>query len=170
MAIADNSYGSLVEVGANVTRYANKSVTFDAETNPTGPRVEKFIDRVSAVVNSYLSALGFTIPITQADAKLLMDNIVVDQVTLMVEGVNGTGRYAPGSKTIAQRSMMSVLTEEVTDFLDMVAIGLEDLGAERGKSTISRISFRDSDERGNETFPMFQRAGFGNKLTDWDSD
>jgi len=169
MAIGANSYGSLTEIAALVPRYANDAGTFDGSTNPTGTRVEKFIDRVSAVVNAYLSQLGFTVPISQADAKLLMDNIVVEQVTLMVEGVRGSGRYAPNSKQIASRGMMSVLTEEVMTYLDAVAVGLEDLGATRSKSTISRISYRDADENGDATFPLFQRSGFGNTFTDWDT-
>lgn len=169
MAIAANSYGSLNEVAALATRYANNAGTFDGTTNPTGARVEKLIDRVSAVVNAYLSQLGFTVPITQTDSKLLMDNIVVEQVTVMVEGIRGSGRYAPSSKAIAQRGMMSVLTQEIMDYLDAVAVGLEDLGAERGKSTISRISYRDTDEGGDSTEPLFQRKAFGNTVTDWDT-
>lgn len=170
MAIAANSYGTTSEVAALTPRYANAAGAFDASTNPTLLRVEKFIDRVSAVVNSYLAQLGFTIPVSQADAKLMLDNIVVEQVALMVEGVRGSGRYAPGSKAIASRSMMSVLSEEIRDYLDSVAVGLEDLGATRSKSALSRISFRGTDEGGNDTFPLFQRDGFGNTFTDWDNE
>ena len=169
MALATNSYGTTAEVAALTPRYAASTGDFDGTTNPTLARVEKFTDRVSSMVNAYLSQLGFTIPITQADAKLLMDNITVEQVALLVEGVRGTGRYAPGSKAIASRSMMSILSEEIRDFLDDVAIGLEDMGAARSKSVLNRISFRDSDERGNSTYPLFQRAEFGDNSTNWDS-
>jgi len=169
MAIAANSYGSTAGVAALTPRYAAVGGDFDGTTNPTLARVENFIDRVSAVVNAYLSQLGFVIPISQADSKLLMDNITLEHVALMVEGVRGTGRYAPTSKAVAGRGMMSILSEEIRQYLDDVAVGLEDMGAARNKSVLNRISYRSQDERGNDTFPLFQRAGFGNSPTNWDS-
>ncbi len=168
MAIGANSYGSLVEVGAMVPRYANNEGTFDASTNPPLARVEAMIDRVSALVNGCMASLGFDIPITQADSKLIMDNIVIEHVTFLVEGVRGTGRYAPQSKQIAKRSAIAIITEEIKLYLEGIAPGLEDLGAGRSKSTMSRVGFRGEDNAGNTIYPIFSRKGFNNKNTNWD--
>ena len=84
------------------------------------------IDRVSALVNAYLKALGFDIPLTDSDNVLAMENIVLDTVAVMVEGVNGSGRYGPASKTVAQRGMWAVLNDDVRAYLDAIADGLTD--------------------------------------------
>lgn len=168
MAIGANSYGTVAEVASLAFRYTN-SGSFDTTTNPTAARVEAIIDRVSGVVNAYLAQLGFTIPVSQADAKLMLDNIVVETTAVIVEGIRGSGRFAPNSKAIAQRGMWQVLTNEIMDYLAAVAVGLEELGAARSKSTISRIGYRSQDEGGDDTFPLFQRDGFGNVFTDWDT-
>jgi len=87
----------------------------------------------------------------------------------MVEGVNGTGRYAPQSKAIAKRSPIAIIDEEIKTFLEGIAPGLEDLGASRETSVMGRMGFRQFDNAGDEVTPMFQRKAFGNKIKDWDT-
>ena len=98
MAVSANSYGTSAKVAGYAPRYAASSGNFDTSTNPTNARVEGIIDRVSGLVNVYLKALGFTIPLTNADNVLAMDNIVIEIATTVVEGIRGSGRYAPNSK------------------------------------------------------------------------
>jgi len=169
MAIGANSYGTTEEVAALVPRYAKAGgADFATVTNPTLARVEKLIDRVSAQVNAYLSTLGFSIPVSQADSKLVLDNIVVEIVTAMVEGIRGTGRYAPGSKAIAKRGLGATVSEEIRMFLDDIAPGIEELGATRDNSILSRIGYRGTDASGDEIAPLFQREAHGATFKDWD--
>ncbi len=126
MAVSANSYGDAAKLAGLVPRYANRNGRFDATTNPTISRVEGMIDRVSGLVNAYLKKLGFTIPLTNADNVLAMENIVMEITAVMVEGVNGSGRYAPQSKSIAQRGgLFAVLNDEIMTYLDAIAEGLE---------------------------------------------
>ena len=125
MALSANSYGTTEKAAGLVPRYAAASGDFDTSTNPTKARVEGMIDRVSGLVNAYLKSLGFSVPLTNADNVLAMENIVMESVAVMVEGVNGSGRYAPTSKAIAGRGMWAVLNDEIMAYLDAIAEGLE---------------------------------------------
>ena len=146
MTISANSYGSIQEIAQMVPRYADDIGTFNDTTNPRGKAVENMIDRVSGLVNSYLSTLGFSVPITQADAKAAMDNIVVETVATMVEGVRGTGRYSPKNKAIAERGQWAIISQEVRTYLDDIATGLENLGAARtGERTMGTVSVIRAD-------------------------
>jgi hypothetical protein len=125
MTVSVNSYGTSEKVAGYVPRYAAASGDFDTTTNPTQARVEGIIDRVSGLVNAYLKALGFTIPLTNADNVLAMENIVMEVSAVVVEGIRGSGRYAPNSKAIANRSMWAVLNDDIMAYLDAIAEGLE---------------------------------------------
>ena len=125
MALSANSYGTTEKVAGMVPRYAATSGDFDTTTNPTKARVEGMIDRVSGLVNAYLKTLGFTTPLTNADNVLAMENIVIEVTVEMVEGVRGSGRYAPGSKAVANGGLFAVLNQDITSYLDAIAEGLE---------------------------------------------
>lgn len=84
MTIDGNSYGSLSEVAALARMYLRGQSTFNSTTRPTGTEVEKFIDRSSGVLNLALASEGFTIPVSQADAKRACDQWVVEKTVLMV--------------------------------------------------------------------------------------
>jgi len=131
MAINANSYGSLEEVAQLVPRYGTQTGTFDLTTTPPSTAVENMINRVSALVNAYLSSLGFAVPIIQTDAEDAVKNVVLETVASMVEGVRGTGRYSPKNKVIAERGQWGVISQEVRDYLDSIATGLENLGVTR---------------------------------------
>jgi len=170
MAVGANSYGTSAEVSALVPRYANKSGDFDAGTNPTQARVEGQIDNVSAMVNMCLANLGFSIPVTDSDVTPILKQMVMETVAVIIEGIRGTGRYAPKSKSVQSRGLNNLVYQEICDLLEGMAFGLEQLGATRTAAEAASIGYRGADESGDDTFPIFQRKGFGNKFTDWDSD
>jgi hypothetical protein len=65
---------------------------------------------------------------------------------------------------------MSAIRKEVMDWVGMFADGLAGLGAARSSTTgAGEIGFRDADEGGDETFPIFQREAFGNSFQNWDT-
>jgi hypothetical protein len=75
-----------------------------------------------------------------------MDNIVVETVATMVEGVRGTGRYSPKNKAIAERGQWAIISQEVRTYLDDIATGLENLGAARtGERTMGTVSVIRAD-------------------------
>jgi hypothetical protein len=73
VAISANSYGSVAGVASYVKRLCNSSGTFDTGTKPTLIEVEGFIDQQSAKLNAWLVQSGYSIPVTQASAKLILD-------------------------------------------------------------------------------------------------
>ncbi len=168
MAIGANSYGSVAEVAAMTGRYLIGG-TFTTATRPTLAQVEKFIDNASSTLNVMLAKAGFTVPITQADAKAACGEIVVECVVDMCHAANSTGRFFTDRALERGMNPMKAIREDIADWVEAQAPGLEALGAARSTSQLDGIAFRGTDEAGNEVFPIFQRDGFSNKFTDWDN-
>jgi len=166
MAIGANSYGTVAGVAALTPRYSGSD--FAATTRPALSTVESWIDEISAITNMILANVGFETPISQAQPKLMLDIFVNQEVAAMVEGVNGSGRFGPTAKKgIGNR--FNIIFDDVKDFIDSIAIGIEREGATRTYDPIAGISFREDDEGGTSTAPIFQRSGFGNSFIDWDN-
>jgi hypothetical protein len=171
MALLTNSYGDVDEIAALVPRYANSVVEFDTSTRPSLLQVESHCDQVSAMLNAVLATNGFAIPVTDADAVLLLDLFVNQEVASIAEGINGSGRFGPtkASSSASPGGRFALIMADVESFVENNALGLERLGATRTYDPIAGISFRSGDEGGDDTAPIFQRDAFGNKFKDWDS-
>jgi len=170
MAIGANSYGDTGEIGALVPRYSGTAATFHDTTRPTLKQVESLVDQVSAMLNASLAELGFTIPVTDSDAKLMLDLFVNQEVADVVLGMNGSGRFGPTTGKGTQRGRFALLLEDVTTFIKANATGIERLGAARSFDQLNAGGYRGYDEGGDEVHPIFQRDGFGNSFRNWDSD
>lgn len=169
MALLTNSYGDTSEVAALVPRHASTAGIFDTETRPTINQVESLCDQVSALINSLLAQNGFDIPVTDADAVLMLDYFVNEEVASIVEGINGSGRFGPTAKRGGSRGRFALVMEDVENFIEGNAVGLERLGATRSNDPIAGISYRSTDEGGDDVSPIFQRDAFGNRVKEWDS-
>jgi hypothetical protein len=170
MAVGANSYGTAAQVAALTPRYT-KAGEFKADgtTNPTLATVEGWIDSASATINVCLAAAGFSIPVTQADAKAAVAQVVVEAVADLCHYANSSGRFYTERALERGVAPMKVLRQEMADWVEAQADGLELLGAARTRASTAGILFRDSDQRGNPTAPIFQRDGFANRFEDWDS-
>lgn len=168
MAISDDSYGSVDQVAARVPRHTDSGI-FTASTRPTLAQLEIIIDEVSAIVNSLLAQNGFTTPITQETAALMLSFFVNEEVAAIVSGINGLGRFGPTAKQVGGEGRFAVIMNDVKEFIAANAVGLERLGATRTYDALAGLAYRDTDERGNATYPLFQRDGYGDSRTDWDS-
>ena len=169
MALATNSYGDTSEIAALVPRRQGSGGFFDASTRPTLTQVESMANQVSALLNSILAQNGFAVPVTNADVVLMLDYFVNEEVAAIVEGVNGSGRFGSTAKSRGARGRFALIVEDVEAFVKGNAIGMERLGATRTYDILAGMAYRDTDEGGDATFPLFQRDGFGNTDTDWDS-
>lgn len=168
MTIGSNSYGSVAQVQAMTGRYLS-SGAYTTGTRPTLAQVETFIDNASATLNVMLAKAGFSIPITDADAAAACGQIVVEVVVDMCHAANSTGRFFTDRALERGESPMRVLRQDMQQWVEDNAAGLELLGATRTYSALSGIAYRDTDESGNDTFPIRQRNEFGNSFTDWDA-
>jgi hypothetical protein len=168
MAIGANSYGSVTGVGALVPRWSGAATDFAATTRPTLAQVEGWIDQISAILNSILAQVGFTIPVSQATVKSALGFFVNEEVAAIVEGVNGSGRFGPTAKAMGKQGRFALILGDVEAFLEMNTVGFERLGAARNYSVAAGIGYRETNNAGDETTPIFSREGFGNRFTDWD--
>lgn len=170
MAIGANSYGTLAGVGALVPRYSGAGLDFAATTRPNAGQVEAWINQTSAILNAVLATAGFAIPVVQADAALVCANFVTEEVAGIVESVNVAGKRGPTERESRTRPSGGIMQRAIT-FVELHTAGLERLGATRTDDKAQNIAYRDADERGNATAPLFQRAAFGDDKwqKDWDS-
>lgn len=171
MAIGANSYGSTDEVGALTPLYATASgVIYSTTTRPTLAQVETFVNRVSGILNVLLAEAGFKVPVSQADAKLALDEFVVAQVVELCHAANGAGPYAPGSEEMRAGSPFRTIEREAAEFILKHAAGVEALGVTRSRSLTYGLQCRTEDDSGAEIVPAFQREMMGNEIVDWDTD
>jgi len=165
MGIGANSYGSVAEVEALVKRFT-ASGSFTTGTHPTLAQVEGFIDKVSGLVNVLLTEMGFSIPISQADAKLALDLFVVEEVAALCEAANSSGRFF--SEKARETGAFQHIQKDTEAFIEAHAVGFERLGATRGRSVTYGLDYWDADDAGDDIEPIFQREMMGLEITDWD--
>ncbi len=158
--IGANSYGTAAMVAGLSKRYTAAGF-YSAATNPTLTQVESWIDQVSGTVNVLLSEQGFTIPLTQPDAKLAIEAIVVEAVTDLAHAANSAGRFFTDRALASGKAPMAVIRMEMAEWIQTHAEGFEAIGAGRNVSNSGGIGYRDGDENGNEVSPLFGRNAFG---------
>lgn len=141
--------------------------TYTTGTRPTLAQVEKFIDNASSTLNVMLAKAGFSVPIVQADAKAACAEIVIECVVDMCHAANSTGRFFTERALERGVNPMAAIRQDIASWVEAQAPGLEALGATRNTSQLGGIAFRDTDEAGNEIFPIFQRGSFNNRFDDW---
>src|SRR5262245_48317756 len=131
MTVGPNSYGTAAGVASYVPRYANNSATFDNTiTRPKLTDVENFINQISSLVNSMLSSNGFHIPISQSDVKSAITIFIEQEVAAIAEGINGSGRFGPTTKSPGQ-SRFGIIMDDIEAFITQNADGFENMGAVR---------------------------------------
>jgi len=167
MAIGASSYGSVAEVAALCTMYTS-SGTFSASTRPTLTQVETFVDRVSGILNVILAREGFATPVSQADAKLAMDDFAVEHAAYLCHAANRAGPYVPGNEQLRGRTAFEVIRQAAADFIEEMAAGLEALGATRTRVGTYGLGCRTEAEGGDELTPFFQGEMGGNEVVDWE--
>ena len=170
MALDANSYGDTGETAKLVPRYANTSFLFDANTRPALTTVESETDQISAAVNLMLLQEGFSIPVSQVTAKLMLDGFVNKMSAEIAHGVNGAGRFGAisQSKKGAKGAYLMIL-EDTKLFIQENAIGFERLGVPRPNRISTQIGFRDTDLSGDtSSVPLFEREAFGEAYKEWD--
>jgi hypothetical protein len=156
MAIGDNSYGSVAEVAALTGRWTNEG-SYDGTTRPTLTQVETFIDRVSGMLNLLLAEAGFAVPVSQADAKLVCDEFVVEQAVQLCHGANGAGPFAPGSEQLRSRTAFEIISREASEFVTAHAAGFGFLGATRSRDLTYGLQATLTDTSGDDLEKMFTR-------------
>ena len=141
MTVLANSYGTAADVAALSQVFTDNGV-FSATTRPTIEQVESFINQISSILNVALAGEGFTVPITQADAKLSCVSLVDETVKDMVAAANSTGRFFSENSLKSNLSMLAQIRMDIKDWVSDSATGLEEIGAVRVA------------DKGNESFSV----------------
>ena len=155
MAVLANSYGTALDIAALSQVFTDNGV-FDATTRPTELQVEAFIDQISGILNVALAGESFSVPITQADAKLACVSLVSETVKDMVAAANSTGRFFSEQSMKSNLSMLSQIRIDIKDWVEESAAGLEEIGATRANSLLGQIATNDTD-----VDPIFERGQYG---------
>ena len=168
MAISANSYGTVAEVTAVTRHLLDGAAEFGNSTRPQLTEIEKFIDRVSGVMNVALSNLGFSIPVSQATAKLALDEWVVSKAAVWVELTQRGSGY--DDFTATRTPGFESLYDDALAFAENLASGIERLGATRTYDISSGLAFTadtphedraDPDNTDREQ-PIFRRRQWDN--------
>jgi hypothetical protein len=162
------SYGSIAEVAAMTPRYLS-SGAFTGGTRPTSAQVQTWLDNASATLNVMLAKNGFVVPVTQPDAAKACGQLVVEVVTDLCHAANSAGRFYTDRALERGTSPMRVLRQEMADWVEDMAAGLENMGATRTTTLAEMGGYRDSDENGQPVNPIFQRDSFGNSFDSLDA-
>ena len=162
---ATNSYGTVKEVAALTRHFLDGNASFSDSTTPTEIDVIAVIDQVSGVLNMALSAVGFDIPITQADAVQACDYFVVQHTVCEL-------RLAyPHLGIINEEVATSCnLVEDAHNFAEMNKNAFENLGETISRASSEGLAFtalnkhseRSDPDNTSYEQPMFRRGQWDN--------
>jgi hypothetical protein len=157
-------YGSVTNV-ASLSRVFTSLGVFSATTRPTDTEVTVWLTQISSTLDLLLAEMGFTVPITQATAKLALDAITEENAAEMVRYTNGQGRFFTDRMLERGKSPMQIIRAELGDWVQDHAKGFEALGVPRGGAAqaAGKILYRDADDSGNRVNPLFRRSDFGER-------
>jgi len=151
MALGANSYGTVIEVAALCQVYLAGNVNFTFATLPTDTDVETFLNRCSGVLNLALSAGGFTIPVTQADAKLACDDWVITRAVAYVEASQ------PFVETETQKSkgvsILSTMQADAIKFVEANSAGFAVLGVAQTANDTNALIFTGQTAQADRSDP-----------------
>ena len=129
-------------------------------TNPSSTIVAGWLAEISSFVDIALAAQGITTPITDGDITPALNSLVNQLTADMCHNANGTGRFFTQRAIEYGVNPMKAINGDVKAWVADNLAGLVAMGAQRPTTDASRATFRDVDERGVETFPLFQRDSY----------
>jgi hypothetical protein len=165
MAIAAHSYGGAAGVAAFVKHLTDKtSGLFTTTTKPTLAEVEGFLDQQSAQLNAWLAAYQYVIPVSQADAKLLLDKFA----NIGAAGLAELTQRAAGYAKNPENNRENVFLAQFEKAQAFIASGsLASLGAAQSAAAGPFLGlFTGGKTAGGQALrPIFRRTSFGNDPT-----
>lgn len=166
MPLNGNSYSSVAEVLALTRLYLGGQSTFNSTTRPTLTEVESFIDDVSGELNLALGNAGFTIPITQNDAKSACDNWVKVKAAAFVEASRPTAAF--GKDTNPRASLLAKMNASAAAWVKenmkgFAVLGVPQVGDDSNALIFTALdaqSLRSDPTDTSREQPKFKRGQF----------
>lgn len=166
MTIRSDSYSSVAEVVSFTRHLLDGAATFNSTTQPTATEVEKFIDRASGVLNTALSVVGLSTPITNSTAKLACDDWVTARGAEYTELTQRGVGYSEGEGS--RVSGFRNLYTSATKFASEMRLGFIRMGVSEAHTAseglqftgLDAVSQRTDPSDGSLEQPMFSRDLF----------
>lgn len=155
MSIRSDSYSSTSEIKPFVRHMLNSNstgyTTFNSTTRPTLSEVEKFIDRVSGVLNVSLWKAGFNPSNVRSNstAKLLCDDFVTMQSVAQVELTQRGEGF--GSEENNRYGAFHGLYKDAKKFIDDNALGFKFMGVSVSKYSAQGLKYTGLDAQSERT-------------------
>lgn len=130
---------------------------YDEGTTPTLTEIERWLDQISAQVNTALKNAGFVTPVTHTETVQALGLFVEGFVADLADRRNSKGRFM--SDKVISGGLSTVLFSDFAAWVMANAGGLE-LDTTRNTTNAAEIGTKNS-------FPIFSRQGFGNRFEDW---
>ena len=161
-------YGDANNVAASCTMWTNTSGLFDETTTPKKSQVENWIEQLSGVADIALRQYGFT-------ATPVTDTTVIGMLSFLIEGLvadlchasHRAGRFYSERAIKIGANVQTIIGKEILAWVAENVEGLVLLNVER-EEIAEGIGFKDTNEAGDELFPIFQREAFANVFDNWD--
>ena len=118
------------------------------------------------MLNTALASYGFDTPLTSENSLQMAAGLVEEVVADIVKYAKNNGRYFTEKP---EAGLWNLIAADLNAWLVIYAPGIDANGDPRTGTSI-QIGFRSHDEKGRETFPIFQRNAFGNRFTNWNQD
>lgn len=166
MTINAISYGSVDGVALYCQQWTNVAGTFDDATQPTKDMVTLFLADVSAIMAAALAKDGFTSQINTTDALAAINAMINLQVAELVRKSKSAQRFGRGDTK--GTNSLDVIRLGIASWVEDQAVGFEQLGAIRQMSNMGQVAFRETDQRGNVSHPIFERDAFNNEFREYD--
>ncbi|MCO5191363.1 MAG: hypothetical protein M9918_24630 [Anaerolineae bacterium] len=149
MALSANSYGTVAELEVMVRHLLDGASAFDGSTVPTLTEVETIIDRVSGVLNTALSNVGFSVPVSDATAVLACDDFVIKWSMRELRNA-----YPHLGISDQKETKDGSLWQSAHKFVSLNKKAFQNLGESVGDPSSDGLSFTALDTRDNRSDPV----------------
>jgi hypothetical protein len=154
------SYGSVAGVEAYVRHIAGAA--FSVSTKPTLTEVQAFLDQRSAILDGWLAQQGYAVPVTQANALLVLANFANAGAACDVELTQRAAGYSPDDQNRRENKFCAqfMKAEAYIESGALAALGVPTVGA---PGPLAGLSVGGVTSGGLRLRPVFKRTSLGNK-------
>lgn len=161
-------YGSATGVAALTSMWTNTSGVFDETTAPKLSQVQGWLEQLSNVADLALRQYGFTsTPITDPTAIGMLSFLVEGLAADLVLVSHKAGRFYSERAIKIGANVQTIIGSEINAWVRDNVEGLVLLNLER-EELAEGIGFKETNEAGDELFPIFHREAFQNVFENWD--
>jgi hypothetical protein len=151
-----STYGTLDGVQAYI-----RHMTFDAANNPTSDQIEVFLESCSAVLTGCLASGGYQVPVTQTEAKAVLDNYANLGAAGYAELTQRTAGFNANDENKRENKFLDEF-RKACKFIESGALAGMGVPQLRTPGPLFGLSVGGKTASGQALTPIFGRGMFGN--------